>query len=268
MADRTPIIMGITTLPSRIRYMRPCLESLLGGNLAPDRIFISLPEVSIRENTAYVIPDFFHDPAISGKVEIVRAAQDYGSGTKLLGMLGKITAPSYVVLADDDVTYKRFFLRRLIEHQRLDHQSSVSFYTYAMAGLPVGQGVDGFSFWSPNQDGIFDFYQSHISGTDLMFHDDLWISFYLMSRGIHIKSLRSLLDEAGAGEVRDTILHAVNALSSETGRLSRERLNSLVVPLFNRVNVPKKILREFLTLSPADACLCGSGMAYGHCHGS
>ena len=218
-----------------------------------------LPEVSIRENSAYAIPEFFQDAAFSKKIEIIRPAQDYGPGTKLLGMLGKIDRPSYIVLAaDDDVTWKRFSLRRLMEHQRLDRDASFSFYTYSMAGLPVGQGVDGFSFWSPNLAGIFDFYKSHVAGTDLMFHDDLWISFYLMSRGIRIKSLRYLLDEAGAGEVRDTILHSVNSLSAETGRLSRERLNSLVTPLFNRLNIPKKILQEFLTCSPDDPCICAS----------
>lgn len=260
--------MGITTLPSRIHFMRPCLESLLNGSLVPDKIFVSLPDVSIRENTAYAIPEFFQDAAFSKIVEIVRTEQDYGSGTKLLGMLGKIGKPSYIVLADDDVTYKRFFLRRLIEHQRLDHDASFSFFTYSMAGLPVGQGVDGFSFWSPNLAGIFDFYQSHVAGTDLMFHDDLWISFHLMSRSIRIKSLRTLLDEAGAGEVRQIMPHSVGGLSMETGRLSRERLNSLISPLFDQVKVPKEILQAFLTLSPGDACICGSGKSYGRCHGS
>ncbi len=266
MPDRIPVMVGITTLPSRIAFMRPGLESLLNGNLAPDGILVSVPQVSVRENTAYVIPEFFQE--LSRTVEIVRTEQDYGSGTKLLGMLGKITQPSYIVLADDDVTYKRFFLRRLVEHQRLDHHASFSFFTYSMAGLPVGQGVDGFSFWSPNLEGIFDFYKNHIAGTDLMFHDDLWISFFLMSRGISIKSLRSLLDEAGAGEVREAMPQAAGGLSAATGRLSRERLNSLISPLFDQVKIPKEILQASLTLSPDEACICSSGKSYGRCHGA
>src|ERR1019366_7835068 len=161
-----------------IQFMQPCLESLLNGSVVPEKIFVSLPEVSIRENTGYTIPDFFDDAAFSKKIEIVRLEHDYGSGTKLLGMLEKIDTPSYIALADDDVTYKRLFLRRLIEHPRLDHAASFSFFTYVMAGLRVGQGVDGFSFWSPNLSGVLDFFKNYISGTDLMFHDDLWISFY------------------------------------------------------------------------------------------
>lgn len=264
MADRIPILVGITTLPSRIALMRPVLDSLLNGNLVPDKIYVSVPDVSLREKAGYVIPDFFHDKEIAKKVEIIRLAEDFGSGTKLLGMLGKIEKPSYVVLADDDAAYKRFFLRRLIEHQRTDHQSSFSFYAYSLGGLRVGQGVDGFSFWSPNLEGVFDFYQRYVAGTDLMFHDDLWLSFYLMSRRVMVKSLASLLE---GGEPKE-ILHAVNALTAETGALSRQRLNSLISPLFNQVNVPKNILHQFLIGNHDDLCLCGSGQSYKHCHGS
>ena len=246
--------------------MRPALESLLEGSMAPDRIFLSLPDTALREEAPYVIPDFFGE--LPPKVEIIRTPEDYGSGTKILGLLGKITQPCYVVLADDDVRYKPFFLRRLIEHQRRDHGAAFSFYAYSLGGLRVGQGVDGFSFWSPNLDGIFDFYCRHIAGTDLMFHDDLWISFYLMSRGVVVKNLRPLLQEAGAGEVRETVLHAVKALTAETGRLSRQRLNGLLIPLFNQVTVPKETLRRLLVPVPGDDCICGSGRLYTLCHGA
>ena len=257
----------MTTLPSRIGLMRPCLESLLQGSMAPDRIFLSLPPAALRDEGPYVIPDFLREPPLSQKVEIIRTPEDYGPGTKLLGLLGKITQPCYVVLADDDVVYKSFFVRRLIEHQRRDHRSSFSFYAYSMAGLRIGQGVDGFSFWSPNLAGVFDFYSRHIAGTGLMFHDDLWISFYLMSRGVAVKSLRYLLDEAGAGDVRETILHGVKALSAETGALSRQKLNSLIVPLFNQVNVPRETVRQLLVPGDDD-CICGSGRPLAQCHGA
>jgi hypothetical protein len=264
VAERIPILVGITTLPSRIGLMRPVLDSLLNGNLVPDKIYVSVPELSLREKTGYVIPDFFHEDAIAKKVEIIRLDQDYGSGTKLLGLLGRIEKPSYVVLADDDVAYKRFFLRRLIEHQRSDHQSSFTFYAYLLGGLRVGQGVDGLSFWSANLDGVRDFYQRYIAGTDLMFHDDLWISFYLMTRRVMVKNLAPLLE---GGEAKD-ILHAVNALTAETGPLARQRLNVLVTPLFNQVNVPRDILHRFLTGNRDDLCLCGSGRNYLDCHGA
>ena len=267
MADRIPVLVGITTIPSRISFMRPCLESLLGGLLVPDRIFVSVPEFSIRENTAYAIPDFFHDQRFSEKVEVIRVARDCGPGTKLLGMLGKIDQPSYIVLVDDDLTYKPFLLRRLIESQRRDHHSSFSFFNYSLLGLQVGQGHDGFSFWSPNLAGIFDFYTAYVANTDLMFHDDLWISFYLMSRGVRVQSLQQQLEGTGQSKVYDDI-HTINALADETGRLSRPRLNGLVFSLFNKAAVPKKIFQELLKSPPDDPCICGSGKSYAQCHGA
>lgn len=266
MQNRIPVILGITTLPSRIAHMRPCLESLLDGLQVPDKIYLSVPQVSLREKTGYEIPAFFHEPGFAEKIAILRLERDYGPGTKLLGMLSRITEPSYVVIADDDVTYRRFFLRRLIEYQRTDHHACHSWHVYSLAGLRVGQGVDGISFWSPNLEGVWDFYETYVAGTDLMFHDDLWISFFLMSRNVPIKTLRFLLEEAGWINVRDGSLHEINGLFFETGNLSRQRLHSLVCPLFARVNVPKEIYRPLLVCKPDDLCICGSGKLFADCH--
>ena len=263
MTEHIPVFVGITTIPSRIQFMQPCLKSLLDGTLVPDRIFVSVPETSLREQTGYEIPGFFSKPEFAGKIEIIRTKQDDGPGTKLLGMLPKIIQPSYVVIADDDVVYKPFFLQGLIEHQRLDHDSSFSYFAFSLGGMRCGQGVDGFSFWSPHLAGIADFYQAHIAGTDMMFHDDMWISFYLMTQGIKIKSLAHRVDGGEAKEV----IHSINALLAETGRLSRSKLNSLVSTLFREVEVPKNILREFLLCAPDSPCICGSGKAYKDCHG-
>ena len=48
-------------------------------------------------------------------------------------------------------------------------------------GLTIGQGCDGFSFWSPNVKQIREFFEKHVMGTNLFFHDDLWVSFFLAS---------------------------------------------------------------------------------------
>jgi hypothetical protein len=268
LADRIPVFVGITTLPSRICLMRPALESLLEGSMAPDRIFLSLPEKALRDSGPYIIPEYFSEPPFSEKLEIIRTPEDYGPGTKLLGMLEKITQPCYVVLADDDVTYKKFFLRRLIEHQRRDHQSCFSFFTYSLGGLCVGQGVDGFSFWSPNLDGIFDFFRQHIAGRDVMFHDDVWISYFMMSRSIAVKSLRALLEEAGVDEVRNEVLHHVKALVLETGRLSRKNLILSVIGLFHQAKVPDAVFRKMLAPTSFGSCICGSGKPLAECHGA
>ena len=182
---RTPTFVSMTTLPSRIDRIRPTIESLLGGSHVPDKVLIALPSFSQREQRDYVVPAFFDE--FGPSVEVVRCSQDWGPGTKLLGSLDALPEKSYLVLADDDVIYKPSFLSGLIAAQSADHAASFSYYVYRTGGLWVGQGVDGFSFWKPNLAGITDFARVHIADTPYRLHDDLWISYYLATKGVQIK---------------------------------------------------------------------------------
>lgn len=211
------LTVGMTSLPSRVALLRPTIESLLSGDMRPDRIILALPEESIREGCGYTIPDWLSDL----RVEVVRTAVDYGPGTKLLGTLPHISDAGYLVLADDDVCYRPDFLKILTEAQRQDHTASFSFFVYNSFGLPVGQGCDGFSFWTPNLTGIAQFADAHVLSTPLRLHDDLWISYFLASRGIAIKSLQDKLD---GGLVYEQV-HEINALRYLEGEDGRERLN-------------------------------------------
>jgi hypothetical protein len=219
---RQPIIVSMTTLPSRIASMRPTLESLLAGELVPDRLLVAIPPTSIRENCAYSIPDFLKDRDFCGdRIVVVEADRDWGSGTKLLGSLSAVPPESYLMLADDDVRYHPRFLRGIAEAQQADHSASFSYYTYRVRGLTLGQGCDGFSFWRPNLDGVRAFAERHIDNTNLMFHDDLWISFFLASKGIQIKSVAPPEQTRFIYEVE----HHINALNRLSGDLSRRSLN-------------------------------------------
>jgi hypothetical protein len=129
--------------------------------------------------------------------------------------------PSYLVLADDDVAYRSDFLERLVEAQRANSRASFSFYTYKIHSLTVGQGCDGFSFWTPNLAGVGTFFDRHVEETQVRLHDDLWISFFLASRGIPVRSLQSRLD----GTLIYHQVHEVNALRQLTGTYAREALN-------------------------------------------
>lgn len=217
-----PLIVSLTSLPSRIGHVRPCLDSLLGGTLVPDRILLNVPPFSVREQAAYALPDFLGDPAFHrGIIEVVRTERDWGPGTKLLGPLGVIRDPCVLVIVDDDVRYKPEFLARLYAAQTQDRGASFSFHVYRSNGLTIGQGCDGFSFWLPNLAGMAAFAQTHIVGTDLFFHDDLWISFFLKMRGIAVRSLTN-------GPANDPMyeqLHDINSLNRLDGPLRRGRLN-------------------------------------------
>jgi hypothetical protein len=232
-----PVIVSITSLPSRLARIRPCLESLLGGSRVPDKILLALSPFSAREHAPYVLPDFLKDDDFCRQiVEVVSTDRDWGPGTKLLGVLDVIPQPCYLVLADDDVRYKPDFLRGLVDAQARDHSSSFSYFTHRVPGLSYGQGVDGFGIWSPNVSGIRSFAEAHVAGTNLFFHDDLWISFFLTAKKrVAIKSLAHLTD---GGTIYES-LHHINALHLLEGPLSRGRLDrDGVKRLLREVDMP------------------------------
>ena len=223
-----PPVISITTLPSRIGKIRPTLDSLLAGRVVPDKIFLPLPKLSRRENCAYEIPAFLKDKDYCRDIiEVIEVGSDSGPGTKVLGVLNRLSDPCYLIAADDDVRYKPGFLSGLLDAQRGDHAASFSYHTYRAGGLTIGQGCDGFSFHSPNLRGLDHFYQDHVAGTDLFYHDDLWLSFFLFTQGIAI--MRPKLSK-GDGLIYE-IVYQTNSLNQLPGELTRKKLDRRGVKL-------------------------------------
>ncbi|MBS0478759.1 MAG: hypothetical protein JSR79_05610 [Proteobacteria bacterium] len=211
--------MGITTLPSRIGLIRPCLESLLDGERRPDRIVLTLPDQLLRERDGYDVPGFVTDRAWHGGVtEIARPPRDCGPGSKLLGALATIGRPSILILADDDVSYRPDFVARFAAAQAAAPGRAFSGWTYRCNGLTIGQGCDGFSLWMPQLDGAQTFFDRCVDGTRFAYQDDLWISFYLALNGIRVTEL-----SAPEGHWYRQV-HEVGALRYEDGELERTRL--------------------------------------------
>jgi len=233
---RTPVIISIATIPSRVGLMRPTLESLLHGDLVPDQILVVMPEFCVRENSGYDIPDFFADEAFCRSiVRPVHSKFDWGPGNKILGALNQIPSECFLVIADDDVRYSPRFLSALVRAQEENLDQSFSYYTYRICGFTVGQGCDGFSFWSRNLQGIWDFADRFVRDTSLIYHDDLWISFFLFTRGISIRSLQPLLD----GNLVYEQLLDNNVLASMTGQFTRDVIANTHIPrLLKEVGLP------------------------------
>lgn len=238
---RPPLLVGITSLPSRIELIRPTLESLLAGNTRPDRILLALPDQSRREQSGYEIPTFLGEEPFRSIVQIMRPTKDWGPGTKLLGSLPAIHEPSVLVIADDDVRYRHDFLANLYHAQIDDHSASFSHYVYRTHGLDVGQGCDGFSFWTSNLKGVEAFAERYVWDTRLMLHDDLWLSFFLAGRNIPV---RSLANKLGQGLIYEEV-YEINALRTLTGQDSREALTrkSMRRLILNAPMPPRRRLR-------------------------
>lgn len=213
-----PVYVGLTTLPSRIGRCRDTLESLLSQTIVPDRIFVSIPDRSMREGCGYDVPEWMTRD-LSPRVEVVRCSQDYGPGTKVLGCLPRISRSGCLIVVDDDLKYSPTVVERLFEAQMRDHRSSFSFFVYRLGPFPIGQGADGFSFYTPNLAGIEEFARAALRNPALFVTDDLWISLFLRNKGIRVRSLRFLLgpDESVYAQTYDR----PNQLRHLSGELQR-----------------------------------------------
>src|SRR5262245_6484654 len=108
-----PVLVSLTSLPSRLPHIEPTLESLLAQTLPPDRILVALPLYSRREGCRYSIPGFLRKLERTRTVEVVRCLTDYGPGTKLLGALRRVPRDSCLIVVDDDVAYEPFLVEEL-----------------------------------------------------------------------------------------------------------------------------------------------------------
>lgn len=187
--------------------------------MLPDRVLLCLPRQSKREQCAYPRPDWLAD--YGERLSVVDCELDEGPGTKLLGCLPQLQEqpPLCLVIVDDDMVYRTFFLETIYRAQCQDPGSSFSFYTYPSGPFIVGQGADGLSFNSTNLAGLRRFADAVLNHPQLRLVDDLWISAFLHSQGIRV---RSLAEGLPSGSTIYELSHEVNQLRNLAGDNSRE----------------------------------------------
>lgn len=211
-----PLVVGVTTLPSRIHGMRPMLDSLLAQTHRPDKVLLGLPRLSRREGLPYDKPDWLS--AYAPWLQVVPCAQDWGPGTKLLACLDHLPEPCMLVIADDDMRYRPFFLEQLYRYQDYDRHSSFSYCTYRYGPIEVAQGADGFSFYSPNLSGLADFAEQALRSPQVRQVDDLWISAFLQHRRVRVQSLSHLVPEQGNVYESSHLINQLHQVSGDLGR--------------------------------------------------
>ncbi len=108
-ADRSDMIVSLTTIPSRIDLIADTLKSLLTQARPPKEIRLNLPAFSRRENRPYAVPDWL------GGLASVRIApcEDYGPATKLLPTLADAMPGQPILVVDDDRIYPTSLIAEL-----------------------------------------------------------------------------------------------------------------------------------------------------------
>jgi hypothetical protein len=110
-SKRSDVIVGLTTIPSRLPFLVPTLKSLLLQNVPPRKILLHLPTHSRREQVEYSVPEEIEGLEV---IQIIRSP-DWGPATKILPALLDSDPDQRVVAVDDDRIYRPTLLEDLLE---------------------------------------------------------------------------------------------------------------------------------------------------------
>ena len=100
-AERSVVIVTLTTIPSRLPYIEDTLKSLLRQTRLPAGIRLYVPAFSARENRPYEIPQRLRQLASV----TIHACSDLGPATKFIPALTSLPPDQLVLAVDDDRIY-------------------------------------------------------------------------------------------------------------------------------------------------------------------
>lgn len=234
---RSPwLVVGMTSLPSRIPGIVPALSSVAVQERRPDRLVLSLPRTSRREGRGYELPAALLEVLQEHPwMEVHWMEEDFGPGTKILGALDWLAAHAnpcsddVLMVLDDDHEYSPHALGDLLHEQSAQGQEHVStYFAYFFRGMMVPQGADIIAV--PLGEGLVDklpaYHRAFVAADrDCFLVDDLWIGMFFFMCGRSVTSCRDMLTARGLQMIyRRTSNASVAALEALGGDDRRDRV--------------------------------------------
>lgn len=128
------VIVSLTTVPSRIRWLKPTLISLL--RQYPDVIELNLAKLPLKQDVPWEIPSWL--TALSA-VQIFWLDQDYGPASKFIPSIERHAHEDCAIcVVDDDMIYPQNLLSNLLQAQRAYHQPAV----FCASGHKIWRDLD------------------------------------------------------------------------------------------------------------------------------
>lgn len=195
LSVKAQVVAVMTTTPKRIQGIRPAVESVLTQTYSPDRFYVFVPYVFLRENTTYKIPEWLRKYHDDGMLEI-RRCEDWGPGTALYAALHLDLEPStYIFKIDDDQFYGPHALRMLLRAAEDLPGRAFTLVTtqcYPHTSGVILQGVHGLLLQRKFFDSsILDFSPAGASSAFCKLNNDLWFTLHLAKRGIRRETLQN-----------------------------------------------------------------------------
>lgn len=131
---QTKVIVSLTTVPSRIRWLKPTLISLLRQR--PDVIELNLAKIPLKQDVQWNIPRWLTELSA---VRIFWLDQDYGPASKFIPTIERHADEDCVIcVVDDDMIYPQNCLANLLKM----HYASVQPAVFCTAGHRIWRNLD------------------------------------------------------------------------------------------------------------------------------
>jgi glycosyltransferase involved in cell wall biosynthesis len=190
------LIISITTIPSRSKYIIKTINSLLAQTILPRQIYIGISDSCYREpNIQYSLPaELYNNPLIT----VVSNDKDFGPVMKLVTGIYNSKKTDYIITVDDDVIYEKHAIEKLYNSAKNDKSNSVHcaigrdgngikiLHSKKKINFETLEGYGGVIY--NKQHFKSDFMEKMVTYEKyILMNDDLIISSYLKSNSIEIK---------------------------------------------------------------------------------
>lgn len=192
-------IISLTTIPTKFHNLYKTIDSIINQTILPKKIIINIPKLyNFRMNNTEIpidkINNFINKYSMFN-IFINLLDEDYGPGTKLLGLLNNIdiisdiisdTNNTYIILIDDDLIYKPYMIETFDKEIKKKINEVFSCWVNCYGKLKIGQGADGFVINYNLLDNFLNYYNLIKDYDYINYHDDYYISyyFYLINKNI------------------------------------------------------------------------------------
>ena len=244
-------IVSLTTIPSKFNNLYKTIDSIVSQTIIPIKIIINIPKkYTFRFQGSEISEDQLNNFKLKytkHNVFVNLIDNDYGPGTKLLGLLDSDMlnrfAPcngifpcmacenTYIILIDDDLIYKPNMIEEFDKEIKASAISVASFCVYINHTIEMAQGADGLLIKLSKlhrfnyKKSFYEYYQVIKNEDYIGFHDDFYISyyFYLMKENIHsMKQVNNCcIYDTHSGTLIDTLAHL-------EGKYSRKLITSKI----------------------------------------
>lgn len=235
-------IISFTTIPTRLKNIHLTIDSLLNQIVMPEKIILNIPKIySLRFKTSVNIISVNELlKKYENKIIINYVDEDYGPGTKLLGLLNNniidINQDNlYIILLDDDMICPNDIIKNFNKHANTKDPINIgSYFVLNINDIPVVFG-SSIIFLKANKLNKFRDYYDIIKDYDLLkFHDDIYISYYFMINDHKIHTIH--YDNGWFSNRKLTASSEVTALKNLDNNFNRELLNKEVPRILKKLN--------------------------------